>query len=81
MPEPQVPAGRARKLGHTSRYHTMISKYASTRKYVVFSTHHNSGRASHGVLMFVKDDIQIVNVRRGLDDGHDEQWEGRVLAL
>ena len=30
--------------------------------------------------MFVKDDIQIVNVRRGLDDGHDEQWEGRVLA-
>ena len=30
--------------------------------------------------MFVKDDIQIVKVRRGLDDGHDEQWEGHVLA-
>ena len=81
MPEPQVPAGRARRLGHTSRYHTMINKYASNNKYTVFTTHHHSGRATHGVLMMVKEDIQVIKVERGLDEGHDEQWEGRVLAV
>ena len=81
MPEPQVPAGRARRLGHTSRYHTMINKYASNNGYTVFTTHHHSGRATHGVLMMVKEDIQVIKVERGLDEGHDEQWEGRVLAM
>ena len=61
MPEPQVSAGRARRLGHISRYHTMINKYASNNKYTVFTTHHHSGRATHGVLMMVKEDIQVIN--------------------
>ena len=81
MPEAQIPSGKSRRLGHTARYQTMMQKYASRKRYVVFTAHHNSGRASHGVLIMVKEDIQITQVQRGLDEGHNEQWEGRVLAL
>ena len=45
------------------------------------AAHHNNGRASHGVIMLVKDNIKIDRVRRGLDTCFDEQWEGRILAV
>ena len=47
----------------------------------IITTHHHSGRATHRVMMMVKEDIQVIKIERGLDQGHNEQWEGHVLAV
>ena len=80
MLETKILSGKAKKFKHTSIYYTLLSKCATQEGYTMISSHHNNGRSLHGVILLVKDNIKIDRVVRSLDEGNDDQWEGRVLV-
>ena len=64
MLETQIPSGEAKRFKHTSTYYTSLSKCATQGGYTMISSHHSNGRASHGVILLVKDNIKIDRVLR-----------------